>query len=298
MKGIIMTSFSGQSDTREYPAFFLSGWLLVFFYLLILGALLLWNIGEVQPLRVVVSAPIVLLLIFAAHGFIILEPNIAAVLTFFGRYAGSLHVAGFSWCNPFCQRQKISLRVYNQTTSTLKVNDKSGNPVEVAAVVAWRVHDTACAVFDVENYTEFVTIQSESALRQVVSSRHYDGDRDDKNSLRGDLEAVAQLLSSTIQTHVDRAGIEVIEAKIAHLAYAPEIASAMLRRQQAAAVVSARALIVRGAVSMTKLALDRLETENIMHLSEPDKVRLVTNLLTVLVSESEAQPVLSMGQQT
>jgi regulator of protease activity HflC (stomatin/prohibitin superfamily) len=291
---MIMMSSSGHSGEREYSAFFLSGWLLVLFYLLVLGALFFWNLGEVRPLRVAVSTGIALFLLFATRGFIILEPNIAAVLTFFGRYAGSLHDAGFSWCNPFCLRQKISLRVYNQTTSTLKVNDKSGNPVEVAAVVAWRIQDTARAVFDVENYADFVTIQSESALRQVVSSRHYDGDTDDKNSLRGDLEAVAQLLTDTIQTHVDRAGIEVIEAKIAHLAYAPEIANAMLRRQQAAAVVAARTLIVKGAVSMTQLALERLEAENIVRLSEADKTHLVTNLLTVLVSENDTQPVLSM----
>jgi regulator of protease activity HflC (stomatin/prohibitin superfamily) len=286
--------FSEHASSRERSTFFLDGWLaIVFFLLLLLAAGFVWHTGGAARLLAVVVA---LLLFIGLRGFVVLKPNIAVVLTFFGRYAGTLRRAGFSWCNPLCQRQKISLRVYNQTTATLKVNDKSGNPVEVAAVVAWCVRDTARAAFDVENYAGFVAIQSESALRQVVSSRHYDGDADNGNSLRGDLEAVAQFLTETIQTHVDLAGIEIIEAKIAHLAYAAEIASAMLRRQQAAAVVAARALIVEGAVSMVQLALSRLEAEKIVQLGEADRILLVTNLMTVLVSENETQPVLSMSK--
>ncbi len=290
--------------STEYDAFCLSGWLVIFFYIVIVAAsgwfvFQGWAAGEgVLPWgRAVAAVVIGFVLLFALRGFVILEPNIAAVLTFFGRYAGSFSRAGFSWYNPFCQRQKISLRVYNLNTPTLKVNDKSGNPIEVAAVIAWRVRDTARAVFDVEDYGIFVAIQSESALRQVVSSRHYDGEEDSTDSLRGDLDAVTQLLSSTIQSHVELAGIEIIEAKIAHLAYAPEIASAMLRRQQASAVIAARARIVEGAVTMVQMALHHLERGKIVSLGEADKVQLVTNLMTVLVSESEAQPVLSMSKQ-
>ncbi|MDR3352291.1 MAG: hypothetical protein LBO00_04635, partial [Zoogloeaceae bacterium] len=192
-----MNTLSEHSSAREYDAFFLDGWLIVFFYLLLIPALLFaWSLGRAFfPIIIGVAVPLAVILGVALRGFVILEPNIAVVLTFFGRYAGTLRRAGFSWCNPLCERQKISLRVYNQTTATLKVNDKSGNPVEVAAVVAWCVRNTARATFDVENHADFVAIQSESALRQVVSSRHYDGDTNDRNSLRGDLEAVAQLLT-------------------------------------------------------------------------------------------------------
>jgi len=292
--------------STEYEAFCFSGWPVVFFYVVAIAAIA-WFVFQGVTMLAKESlpfgffVPIVIVsfaLVFAARGFVILEPNIAVVLTLFGRYAGSFSRAGFSWYNPFCQRQKISLRVYNLNTPTLKVNDKSGNPIEVAAVIAWRVRDTARAVFDVEHYKSFVAIQSESALRQVVSSRHYDGDEDSTDSLRGDLDAVTQLLSSTIQSHVELAGIEIIEAKIAHLAYAPEIASAMLRRQQAAAVIAARARIVEGAVTMVEMALHHLEQGKIVSLCEADKVQLVTNLMTVLVSESDAQPVLSMSKQS
>ncbi|MCL2075372.1 MAG: SPFH domain-containing protein [Betaproteobacteria bacterium] len=287
--------------STEYGAFYMSGWLALFFYIVIAVITCLFALTAVAgalPLgRMVIVSVIGGLLLFALRGFVILEPNIAVVLTFFGRYAGSFSHAGFSWYNPFCQRQKISLRVYNLNSPTLKVNDKSGNPIEVAAVIAWRVRDTARAVFDVEDYRYFIAVQSESALRQVVSSRCYDGGEDSADSLRGDLDSVAQLLSSTIQAHVELAGIEIIEAKISHLAYAPEIASAMLRRQQAAAVIAARAEIVKGAVTMVQMALQHLEQENIVSLNDADKVQLVTNLMTVLVSENDTQPVLSMSKQ-
>jgi regulator of protease activity HflC (stomatin/prohibitin superfamily) len=236
-------------------------------------------------------------LFFLLRGFVILQPNIAAVLTFFGKYAGTIREDGFFWYNPFCSRQKISLRVINLNMQTLKVNDLAGNPIEVAAVIAWRVRDTAQALFDVEDYVNYITIQSESALRQVASTRYYDGDPRGEHSLRGDLDAVARMLLETIQQHVDLAGLEVIEAKIAHLAYAPEIASAMLRRQQAEAIIAARARIVEGAVSMVKMALEHLQAEGVVTLNDRDRVELVTNLMTVLVSESEAQPVLSVGRE-
>ena len=236
------------------------------------------------------------MLFFLSKGFVILQPNIAAVLVFFGRYSGTIRESGFFWFNPFSKRQNISLRVVNLNTQTLKVNDMAGNPIEVAAVIAWRVRDTAKASFEVADYASFLAIQSESAIRAVTSTRYYDGDQQGHNSLRGDLQAVAQLLTETIQSHVELAGLEVIEAKITHLAYAPEIASAMLRRQQAAAIIAARQLIVEGAVGMVKMALDKLNNDGVVALSDADRVSLTSNLLTVLVSESETQPVLSMSK--
>ncbi|MGR9090996.1 MAG: SPFH domain-containing protein, partial [Gammaproteobacteria bacterium] len=185
----------------------------------------------------------------------------------------------------------------NLTTPTIKVNDLAGNPIEVAAVIVWRVFDTARATFDVEDYIDYVTMQSESAVRQVVSERYYDGDEAGGNSLRGDLDTVARMLVESIQAHCALAGLEILEARISHLAYASEIAGAMLRRQQAVAVVAARTQIVEGAVSMVKLGIDRLESEGIVELSPADRVRLITNLMTVLVGDSETQPVVSVDSE-
>ncbi|MDR2451134.1 MAG: SPFH domain-containing protein [Candidatus Accumulibacter sp.] len=287
-----------SSGSKEYRAFFVNGWLVLFIYLLAFAAGWLFVFLFVFSSALLAGALAILIValpLIGLHGFVILQPNIATVLTFFGSYAGSIKTPGFFWCNPLCARRKISLRVHNFDTAKLKVNDQSGNPVEVAAVIAWRVRDTARATFDVSDFDSFVAIQSESALRQVVSTRHYDGDEQGANSLRGDLEAVSSLLRESIQKHVELAGIEVIEAKIAHLAYAPEIASAMLRRQQAAAVVAARVQIVHGAVSMVQMALEELARGNTVSFNDRDRVQLVTNLMTVLVSDSEAQPVLPMS---
>ena len=234
------------------------------------------------------------LLAFTLKGFVILEPNKATVLNFFGNYAGTLRRPGFFWVNPFNSKHPISLRAHNLNTPTLKVNDRAGNPIEVAAVIVWRVYDTARAVFDVEDYRAYVTMQSESAVRQVASARWYDGDEHGQDSLRSDLEAVARLLVESIQSHCALAGLEILEARISHLAYAPEIAGAMLRRQQAVAVVAARTQIVEGAVGMVRLAIERLEQDGVVKLGDTDRVRMVTNLMTVLVGDSEAQPVLSV----
>lgn len=289
-----------MSETRhEHAAFSLSGWL---FLPVWLGgfAAALWQvfgnifINNLPPnIAGFVALPV---LVFLAKGFLIQPPNIGAVCTFFGRYAGSLRDSGFFWTNPFFQRQRISLRVHNLNTPTLKVNDRAGNPIEVGAVVVWRVLDTARAAFDVEDYETYVAIQSESAVRVVASARWYDGDEHGRNSLRADLDAVAGALADTIQEHVALAGIEIVEARIAHLAYAPEIASAMLRRQQAEAVVAARSHIVEGAVSMVRLAIDQLEREGVVKLAEADRVHLVGNLLTVLVSDNETHPVISVDK--
>lgn len=297
-----------RNISDEKQAFSISGWLM----LPIILALLLWAFWPViglfawnalhidlpfpRPLSVttILSIPVIL---FLCKGFGILQPNIAAVFTFFGRYSGTRHSDGFYWVNPFYQRQRISLRAHNLNTATLKVNDRAGNPIEVAAVIVWRVADTARAAFDVEDYGTYIVIQSESAVRAVVSARWYDGDERGMNSLRGDLDAVADLLATTIQEHVALAGLEVVEARISHLAYAPEIASAMLRRQQAEAVVAARTRIVDGAVGMVQLAIEQLEAAGVVQLSAGERVKLVTNLMTVLVSENETHPVLSVGKE-
>lgn len=288
-----------MANIEEREARYLSGWFALPVWLIATGWTL-WSIvgpliagRDAIPIAAIVAIP---LLFFLSKGFVILEPNLAALLTFFGRYAGTIPADGFFWYNPFCKRRRISLRANNLNSPTLKVNDRAGNPIEVAAVIVWRVADTARAAFDVEDYVAYVTMQSESAVRQVVSSRFYDGDDHGHNSLRGDMEAVSKLLTETIQEHVGLAGLEIVEARLSHLAYAPEIAGAMLRRQQAQAVVAARAHIVEGAVGMVKLALERLQQENVVNLVEADRTRLVTNLLTVLVSDTETHPVLSVGK--
>ena len=283
----------------ETEASSVPGWLALIVWLTLM-ALLIWR--EIVAITGSAGAPdlwafvAVPALVFLLKGFNILQPNIAGVFTFFGRYAGSLREGGFYWVNPLYARQKVSLRVHNLNSPTLKVNDRAGNPIEVAAVVVWKVADTARAVFDVEDYGSYVAIQAESALRAVASSRWYDGDAHGEHSLRADLDAVARTLQETLQTHVLLAGVEVLDARISHLAYAPEIAGVMLRRQQAEAVVAARTRIVEGAVSMVQLAIHALEAAEVAKLGDDDRVRLVTNLMTVLVGESDAQPVVQLGK--
>ena len=229
---------------------------------------------------------------FSLKGLFTLEPNQAAVMIFFGSYAGTVRDSGFFWVNPFYSKTRVSLRINNWNTPVLKVNDERGSPIEIAAVIAWRVQDTAKAVFDVESCVNYLQVQSESAVRQVASGHAYDiadGGSDNKKSLRTDLVAIAALLREAIQQHVDVAGIVIEEAKIAHLAYAPEIAGAMLRRQQAEAVVMARQRLVEG-------ALKQLEEKKIVSLSPEQRAVLVTNMMTVLLSESGATPVIQMAQ--
>jgi regulator of protease activity HflC (stomatin/prohibitin superfamily) len=228
------------------------------------------------------------------RGLKILEPKQAVVLTLFGRYAGTVRRAGFWWFNPFYTRHNVSLRVVNLTTPTLKVNDSSGNPIEIAAVVVWCIEDTARAVFAVENYSGFIAQQAESALRQVASLHPYDCDERSK-SLRGNVDAVSEQLKDAIGSHVAIAGVEIVDARIAHLAYAPEIAGVMLRRQQAEAVLAARRIIVEGAVGLVQQAVDELQVKGVVQLDAAQRARLVTNLMTVLVSESETTPVVPLS---
>ena len=243
-----------------------------------------------------------MLALLGCKGLFTLEPNQAAVMVFFGNYAGTVNESGFFWVNPFYNKTRVSLRINNWNTPVLKVNDERGSPIEIAAVIAWRVQDTARAIFDVESTLNYLQIQSESAVRQVASSHAYDDteiiDSKRKKSLRTDLDAIAGLLRESIKDHVNVAGIVIEEAKIAHLAYAPEIANAMLRRQQAEAVVMARQKLVDGAVGMVEVALKNLEEKQIVSLTSDQRAVLVTNMMTVLLSESGAQPVIQMTQAT
>lgn len=232
---------------------------------------------------------------FLLIGHFTLQPNEARVLILFGTYKGTVRDSGFHWTNPLMSKKKISLRVRNLNTDRLKVNDKRGNPIEIAAVVVWRVHETAQALFDVDDYEEFVKIQSESAVRQLASGYAYDHGEAEEITLRGNTEEVAAALQRELRERLAKAGVEVDEARLTHLAYAPEIAQAMLRRQQAEAVIAARQKIVHGAVSMVEMALRELSERRVVALDDERRAAMVSNLLVVLCSESEAQPVVNAG---
>jgi len=235
----------------------------------------------------------VLLLLLA--GFFVVDPNISRVVMLFGQYRGTERRPGLWWTNPFTTRRKVSLRVRNFESGKLKVNDHDGNPIEIVAVVVWRVVDSAEALFMVDNYDNFVHVQSEAALRNLATSHPYDAHEDGQMSLRANTAEVAEDLKKEIQARLEKAGVEVIEARISHLAYAPEIANAMLRRQQASAVIAARTKIVEGAVSMVEMALEQLSAKKIVNLDEERKAAMVSNLLVVLCGERAAQPVVNAG---
>jgi regulator of protease activity HflC (stomatin/prohibitin superfamily) len=235
---------------------------------------------------------------FIAPGFFMLQPNEACVLTLFGRYLGTEREPGLRWTLPWNIRKRVSVRARNQNIETLKVNDKRGNPVEIGAVVVWRVEDTAQALFDVEDFENFVKVQSESALRHVATRYNYDfGEEHEANevTLRAGADVVAESLREELQARMQQAGVKVEEAKLTHLAYAPEIAGAMLRRQQAEAVISARAKIVVGAVSMVEMALKSLSEKNVVELDDERRAAMVSNLMVVLCSERDTQPIVNTG---
>ena len=230
-----------------------------------------------------------------AGGFFSLQPNAARVLILFGKYIGTEKNSGFHWTNPFHTKPRLSLRSRNFNTPTLKVNDKGGNPIEIGAVVVWRICDTAQASFDVDDYEAYVEVQSEAALRQLANNYSYDHGDEGEITLRCGMEEVSDALQHAVQARLTKAGVEVEEARISHLAYAPEIASAMLKRQQAEAIIAARQKIVHGAVSMVEMALTELEDGDVVHLDEERKASMISNLLVVLCSESDAQPVVNTG---
>jgi TM2 domain-containing membrane protein YozV len=228
-------------------------------------------------------------------GLFMVNPNEGKVLQIFGKYAGTAREPGLRWANPFYAKKAVSLRIRNFESGKLKVNDSNGSPIEIAAVVVWKVIDTAEAVFEVDDFEEFVTIQSEAALRNLATSYPYEAHDDDQVGLRSSPKEIAASLRVEIQERLDKAGVEVIEARISHLAYAQEIASAMLRRQQASAIIAARKQIVEGAVGMVNMALHELKKQGVVELDEERKAAMVSNLLVVLCSEENAQPVLNTG---
>lgn len=229
-----------------------------------------------------------------AAGFAIVEPGDSKVVLLFGRYVGTIKDSGFYWVNPFTIRRPVSLRVRTLNGERLKVNDLVGNPVEIAAIIVWQVNDTYRASFEVDDYAQYVNLQSETALRHSASAYPYDGD-DDMPSLRHNTSEIQEHLLEELRQRLQMAGVDVLEARLSHLAYAPEIAGVMLRRQQASAVIAARQKIVDGAVGMVEMALERLESKNVVHLDEERKAAMVSNLMVVLCSESAAQPVLNTG---
>jgi regulator of protease activity HflC (stomatin/prohibitin superfamily) len=279
---------------KEMPARSSSGFMM-------LALLLLSQIASVTALVVLPGALKVpaLLWIFATaicwFGFYMVQPNQSAVLQLFGRYVGTDFSNGLRWANPFFSKQKVSLRVRNFESSKLKVNDHAGNPVDIAAVVVWKVVDSAEAVFEVEDYENFVTIQSEAAIRYLASSYPYEAELATDISLRSSGDEITDLLRTEIQNRLQKAGVTVIEARISHLAYAQEIASAMLQRQQARAVVMARQQIVEGAVGMVEMALKRLAEKDVVTLDEERKAAMVSNLLVVLCGDHSVTPVVNTG---
>jgi regulator of protease activity HflC (stomatin/prohibitin superfamily) len=284
-----------KSGNFEKPASTANG-IAMLLLLIGLGALLLVLVAMVrQPVFIVACA---LAIAFIAGGFFMLQPNQAGVLTLFGSYLGTERESGLRWTLPWNIRKRVSVRARNQNIETLKVNDKRGNPVEIGAVVVWRVEDTAQALFDVEDFENFVRVQSESALRHVATGYNYDegeGEHGSEVTLRGGADVVADALRNELQARVQQAGVSVQEAKLTHLAYAPEIAGAMLRRQQAEAVISARSKIVIGAVSMVEMALKHLSEKNVVELDDERRAAMVSNLMVVLCSDRDAQPVVNTG---
>ncbi len=294
-----------------------NGWLMlavVFFLMLAAIALVIAGIALADKFSQdsyvgITFAGVALLIvsIVMSAGFKLLQPNEAYVFTLFGKYYGALKREGFFWVNPFCSSvnpargmagitKKLSLKAMTLNNDKQKVNDEEGNPIEISVVVIWRIANTACAVFNVDNYMAYLSTQCDAAIRQVARQYPYDvSSNGDEKSLRGSAQEVANILKEELQTRVDMAGLEVLEARISHLAYAPEIAAAMLQRQQASAIIAARQKIVEGAVSMVQMALNRLSEEQIVELDDERKAAMVSNLLVVLCGTRDAQPVVNSG---
>jgi regulator of protease activity HflC (stomatin/prohibitin superfamily) len=283
---------------REKPAFSLPGGAMLFLLLAAMAATVFFFYESVATqvfVGVTVCALLFVAEIIMLGGLLVVNPNEGQVLQLFGTYIGTIREQGFRWVNPFTSKRRISLRVRNFETSKLKVNDLDGNPIEIAAVVVWQVVDTAEAVFQVDSYENFVQVQSESALRTMATSYSYDSHTEGQMSLRSHTAETAEQLRKEIQERLAKAGVQVIEARISHLAYAAEIASAMLQRQQAQAIVAARQTIVNGAVSMVEMALDQLSQKKLVDLDPERRAAMVSNLLVVLCGERSPQPVVNTG---
>ena len=239
--------------------------------------------------------PLVIISFISFGGFMVIQPNESKVLVLFGKYTGTIRQDGFWWVNPFTSKKHVSLRIRNFNSDKIKVNDLHGNPIEIAAVIVWRVVDSARAIFDVQNYEQFVAIQAETAIRTLASEYPYDTNEGEKESLRSSPTEVAENLQKELQKRLEVAGVTIVEARITHLAYAQEIAQAMLRRQQAQAIVAARFKIVEGAVGMVQQALQDLSDKKIVNLDEERKAQMVNNLMVALVADHEAMPVINTG---
>ena len=283
---------------RERVAASLPGLLVLLVLLAVLGflvyALITQSLGDSLGVTIT-EAVLVLVVCFLLTGLFVVNPNEGRVLQLFGDYVGTVKTAGLRWANPFYTMKRISLRIRNFESTKLKVNDHEGNPIEIAAVVVWRVIDTAEAVFEVDDYQNFVKVQSEAAVRNLATSYKYDAHEEDQMSLRGNTAEVAEHMKKEIQERLAKAGVEVLEARISHLAYAPEIAQAMLQRQQAGAIIAARQRNVEGAVGMVQMALDMLSQREILELDNERRAAMVSNLLVVLCGERATQPVINTG---
>jgi regulator of protease activity HflC (stomatin/prohibitin superfamily) len=285
---------------REQVRSTLSGWLMVPVILIGFGGALWGLVAEAtsfesSPALMIAWALVLVVLSVFLGGFFVVNPNEAKVLTLFGKYSGSVKRDGFHWANPLLTKRHITLRVRNFESSQIKVNDLEGNPIEIASVVVWKVTETAEACFEVDNYEHYVKVQSEAAVRNLATQYPYDAYEDHHKSLRGNTAEIAGQLKLEVQERLAKAGVEVLEARINHLAYAPEIASAMLQRQQAGAIIAARQRIVEGAVGMVEMALDLLSQRGVVTLDNDRKAAMVSNLLVVLCGDRNPQPVVNTG---
>ncbi len=304
-----------QNEVTERTAHEKNGWAMLAIVLLLLaGGIAMFVIGAISMndessyVAMMVAGMLVFIVsMVMLGGFKTLQPNESYVFTLFGKYYGSLKRDGFFWVNPFCVAvnpakatmsagKKLSLKAMTLNNEKQKVNDEEGNPIEISVVVIWRIMNTARAVFNVDNYMAYLSTQCDAAIRQVARQYPYDvSSNGDERSLRGSAQEVADILKGEIQSRADMAGIEILEARISHLAYSPEIAAAMLQRQQASAIIAARQKIVEGAVSMVKMALDKLSDEQIVELDDERKAQMVSNLLVVLCGNKDAQPIVNSG---
>ncbi len=285
-----------ENKERNYEGMWLNGFAMIAIDVLILAALI-YCFSHENTGFYIAGAVLILLFLFCTKGFVMLQPNQACVITFFGKYSGTFYHTGFYWINPFYTKLKISQRLHNLDINPIKVNDRMGNPIMIGLVLVWRIDNTYKAVFDIDasqSLSKFVAIQSDAALREVAGRYAYDNDETagDEATLRSGGEHINEELERKLNERVEMAGIQITEARINYLAYAPEIAAAMLKRQQAAAVISAREKIVEGAVTMVKMALDRIDSEGVSPLTDAERARITGNLLLVLCSDESALPVI------
>lgn len=292
MKGTPMKTVTETTASK------MNGYVALFTFFALLGInayMIYWIALNKAPVYLWIEIPFFVLTIIFSAGLFIVQPNEARALVLFGRYIGSVRESGFWWANPFAIKKHVSLRIRNFNSEQIKVNDLHGNPIEIGAVVVWQVIDSARALFDVDNYEQFVAIQSETAIRGLASEYPYDAQDEERASLRGNPQDIAENLKKELQTRLEVAGVEVTESRISHLAYASEIAQVMLRRQQAQAIIAARRKIVEGAVGMVEDALRLLSENKIVELDEDKKATMVNNLMVALVSDSDVQPVINTG---